>query len=128
MMRSRHSDYIRLMFANVGFPKKRVGILDAPLAGRLKRFDVEVQMCPATAASFLAKNPELLAGFDFFARLNRFVDGLKMRVSVEPAMVIQYINVIVVSVRLVKRRIGVSLDCFPAGRNHQTIASGTDID
>src|SRR5205809_395085 len=85
-------------------------------------------MRPATAASFLAKNADLLAGFDSFARLNAVVDGLEMRVTVEPAMFIQHINVIVFSVRLVERRIRVSLHCFAAGRNHQTIASGNHID
>src|SRR5438034_10549224 len=105
MMWSRHSNDVRIMFANVCFPKECVCILDAPFAGWLKRFDVEVQMRPATAASFLAKNPDLLAGFDFFARLNAVVDRLEMRVTVEPAMFIQHISVIVISVRLVERRI-----------------------
>src|SRR5439155_2161962 len=102
--------------------------LDAPFAGWLKRFDVEVQMRPATAASFLAKNPDLLAGFDFFARLNAVVDRLEMRVTVEPALFIQHISVIVISVRLVERRICVSLHGFAAGRNHETIASRLDVE
>src|SRR4051812_31480391 len=101
MMWSRHSDNVRVMFANVCFPKKRIRLLDAPFAGWLKRFDVEVQMRPATAASFLAKHADLLASFDLFAELNAGVDRLEMGVTVEPAMFIQHINVIVISVRLV---------------------------
>src|SRR5437899_9291954 len=101
MMRSRHSDDVRLMFLNVCFPKERIRILDAPFAGGLQRFDVEVQMRPATAASFLAENADLLAGLDLCARLTGVIDGLEMRVTVEPTMIVQHINVIIVSVRLV---------------------------
>src|SRR5438876_9467048 len=104
-----------MMFTIVCFPQKRIGILDAPFAGRLERLDVEMQMRPTAAAPFLAQNADLLAGFDSFARLNALVDGLEMRVTVEPAVFIEHVNVIVVSVRLVKRRIRVSLHRFAAG-------------
>ncbi len=79
MMRPRHSNDVRIMFVNICFPKKKVGILDAPFAGGLERLDVEMQMRPAAAASFLSEDADLLASFDLFARLNGIVDRLEMR-------------------------------------------------
>src|SRR5438874_3199050 len=128
MMRPRHSNDVRIMFMNICFPKKSVGILDAPFAGRLERLDVEMQMRPAAAASFLSEDADLLASFDLFARLNGVVDRLEMRITIEPAVFIQHVNVIVVSVRLVEWRIRVSLHRFAARRNDQAVASGNHID
>src|SRR4029453_11634307 len=96
-------------------------ILDSPFAGRLQRFDVEVQMRPAAAASFFAQDAYFFTSFDSFAGLNGYINRLEMRVTVEPAAFIEHVNVVVVSVRLVERRVRVSLHGFAARRNHETI-------
>lgn len=52
---ARVGNQLRLKLVVVGFPKKRITRLRAPLAGRLTTLDFKVQMRPAAAGPFLAQ-------------------------------------------------------------------------
>src|SRR5688500_1355518 len=126
MMWACDSETFRFVFANVSFPEERVRILDAPFAGRLKGFDVEMQMSPAAAAPLFPENTDFFASLDFFAGLDGFVDRLEVSVAIEPAMIIENINVIVVAGRFVEWGIGVSLHRFATSGNDEAVADGDD--
>ena len=70
-------DEVGMVLALICLQQKRVSLLDAPFARRLPGLDVEVEVCPTTAAPFLPQHAELLSCLDASARLNIRVDGLK---------------------------------------------------
>src|SRR5436190_23012739 len=102
MMRSGDSDYVRPMLAIIGLPKKGVGVLDAPFSGRLKRFDIEVEMRPTATAPFLAQHTEFVTGLDRFTWMDRRVDRIKMRIAIVPPAGVENIDVIVIAMRFVE--------------------------
>src|SRR4030095_5741165 len=104
----------RPMLSHIALPKKRVGVLDAPFAGRLMRLDVEVEMRPATTAPFLAQHTQFVAGLDRFAWMDRGIDGVKMRIAIVPPAGVENVNVIVVAMRLVEGGIFLARQSLPS--------------
>src|ERR1051325_5428950 len=90
----------------ISFPKEGIAIEDSPFAGRLFALDVEMEMRPTPARSFLAEHADLLSHFDPFARADLRLDGFEMRVTIIPVLRIEHVNVIVIPLRLVIRRLG----------------------
>src|SRR5262245_57487482 len=115
MMRPGHGDDFRHVLALVSFPQKRVALLNAPLPRRLAARDVEVQMRPAAAASFLAKHTDLLSHADLRTGPHRRIDDLQMAVAVEPPAAVEQINDIVTRLR---RTIVIARQNLGPRRNH----------
>src|SRR4029453_15663853 len=83
----------------IRFPQEGVTLLNAPQSGRLAARDIEVQMRPATAPSFLPRPADLLSYADLCAGPHCRVNGLQMAVAIIPATVVEQIDYIVARFR-----------------------------
>ena len=55
VVRPGNGEHPGMMLAQVGFPEERVALLSPPSARRLPADDLEMEVRPAAAASFLAE-------------------------------------------------------------------------
>src|SRR5437762_8030765 len=100
-MRPRDRQQFRVMLLFIGLPQESVAVEDSPFAGRLPALDVEMQMRPAPARAFLAKQTDLLSHPDLFTRTDRWLDGFEMGVAIIPGVRVENIDVVVIPVRFV---------------------------
>ena len=125
-MRPRHGDDLRFVLAPVGLPEEGVGLLDAPLAGRLPALDVEVEVRPAAARALLAEHADLLARPDPPPRADRRVDRLQVGVAVEPPVGVEDVDVVVIAA-LVEGDVGILGQRLPARRDDEAVARRDDL-